>query len=57
MEPDLTCKILILGESKVGKSSIMNRFCQKKFTPTLPPTLGVDYQIEMVKVGDKRVKL
>lgn len=41
-----TCKILILGESKVGKSSIMNRFCNKTFSVAIPPTLGIDYKIE-----------
>lgn len=48
---------MILGDSKVGKSSIMNRFCNKKFTPVLPPTLGIDYEIRNVKVEDKNVKL
>jgi len=57
METDITCKILILGESKVGKSSIMNRFCNKKFSTTLPPTLGIDYKIEIVEVNGKKVKL
>ena len=56
-QEELPCKILILGDSKVGKSSIMNRFCNKKFTPVLPPTLGIDYEIRNVKVENKNVKL
>ncbi len=37
-------KILILGESGVGKSSILQRFVEDKFNPTFTTTLGVDYK-------------
>lgn len=50
MSKERTCKILILGESKVGKSSILNRFCDKTFSEVLPPTLGIDYKIETIEV-------
>ncbi len=54
---DLTCKVLILGESKVGKSSILNRFTEKHFTENLPPTLGIDYKITKVIIDKTEVKL
>ncbi len=56
-QSEYPCKILILGESKVGKSSVLNRFTEKVFTENLPPTLGIDYKIENVKVNDFEVKL
>ena len=54
---ELIFKILILGESRVGKSSILNQFTENVFTENIPPTLGIDYKIQKVKVGDIYVKL
>ena len=54
---ELTCKVLILGESKVGKSSILNRFTEKHFTENLPPTLGIDYKIKKLIIDKTEVKL
>ena len=50
-------KILILGESKVGKSSVLNMLTEKTFTETLPPTLGIDYKIFNLTTGGVDVKL
>ena len=54
---EISCKVLILGESKVGKSSILNRFTEGVFTENLPPTLGIDYKIMKMVVDDTDVKL
>jgi GTPase SAR1 family protein len=34
----------MLGDSGVGKSSILNRFTDDKFTPNFFTTLGVEYK-------------
>lgn len=54
---DLLCKVLILGESKVGKSSILSRFTEKTFTENLPPTLGIDYKIMRISIQGTDVKM
>ncbi len=54
---ELTCKVLILGESKVGKSSILNRFTEGSYSENLPPTLGIDYKIVRHKVAGMEGKL
>jgi small GTP-binding protein len=54
---ELTCKILVLGESKVGKSSILNQFTENIFSENLPPTLGIDYKIKKIQVDNIAVKL
>lgn len=54
---EVSCKILILGESKVGKSSILNQFTEKSFTENLPPTLGIDYKITKMNIDDTDIKL
>jgi len=50
-------KVLILGNSQVGKSSILNQFAEGVFSETITPTLGIDYKINQVAVGDKSIKL
>lgn len=57
VKEELSCKILILGESKVGKSSILNQFTEKAFTENLPPTLGIDYKIKKLDIDGTDVKL
>ena len=43
-DSDYTWKVLVLGESQVGKSSILNQLIENKFSRQLPPTLGIDYK-------------
>ena len=45
----MTIKILILGESKVGKSSLLLRFTEDHFMETIGPTLGIDYKIKRIR--------
>lgn len=54
---EIVCKILVLGESKVGKSSILNRFTEGRFEESLPPTLGIDYKIKEIDCNEKLVKM
>ena len=53
----ITAKILILGESKVGKSSLLLRFTENKFMETIGPTLGIDYKIKKITSGNYSVNL
>lgn len=42
--PTTKVKLLMLGDSGVGKSSILNRFVEEKFSPNFFTTLGVEYK-------------
>ena len=53
----LTAKILILGESKVGKSSLLLRFTDDHFMETIGPTLGIDYKIKKIYARSYEVNL
>ncbi|KAJ2785305.1 hypothetical protein H4R18_000629 [Coemansia javaensis] len=52
-------KILFVGDSNVGKSSILLRFTDDVFLPPdeTSATIGVDFKVKMHEVGGKRYKL
>jgi Ras-related protein Rab-18 len=57
MEFDHLMKILMVGDSGVGKSSLLIRFTSDTFADMSSPTIGVDFKLKMVNKGEKRVKL
>ncbi|CAJ0943060.1 unnamed protein product, partial [Mesorhabditis belari] len=56
-KPITTLKILIIGESGVGKSSLMLRFVDDTFDPEQAATIGVDFRVTSMLVDGNRVKL
>ena len=50
-------KILTLGESGVGKTSILLRFAGYKFRETYLATIGLDFHPKVIHVSDKDIKL
>jgi len=52
-----TLKILIIGESGVGKSSLLLRFVDDAFDPDQPATIGVDFKVKTMTIDDNTVKL
>ncbi|KAI3706705.1 hypothetical protein L6452_24628 [Arctium lappa] len=53
---DLSFKILLIGDSGVGKSSLLVSFISNS-VDDLPPTIGVDFKLKQLTVGGKRLKL
>jgi len=52
-----TLKILIIGQSGVGKSSLLLRFTDDVFDPDQPATIGVDFKVKTIDVDGNLVKL
>lgn len=50
-------KILILGETGVGKSSILSRFSNDTFTQSHSMTIGIDFKIKTININDVLYKL
>lgn len=50
-------KVIILGDSSVGKTSLMNQFVNKKFTNQYKATIGADFLTKEVMVDDRIVTL
>lgn len=56
-EYDHLFKLLIIGDSGVGKSSLLLRFADNTFTGNYITTIGVDFKIRTVEIDGERVKL
>ncbi|XP_075928579.1 ras-related protein Rab-35 [Petromyzon marinus] len=56
-EYDHLFKLLIIGDSGVGKSSLLLRFSDNVFSGSHITTIGVDFKIRTMDVGGERVKL
>nr|XP_034321312.1 ras and EF-hand domain-containing protein homolog isoform X8 [Crassostrea gigas] len=41
-------KVVFVGDSGVGKSSFIHRFCNDQFNPTFSATIGVDFQVKSI---------
>ena len=50
-------KILILGDSGVGKTSILVRYCDNIFNDSQITTIGIDYKKKTFEFDNKRLKL
>lgn len=53
---DYVFKLLMIGDSGVGKSSLLLRFTSDSFDD-LSPTIGVDFKLKLMTIGGKRLKL
>ncbi|KAG8380567.1 hypothetical protein BUALT_Bualt06G0029000 [Buddleja alternifolia] len=57
---DYSFKVLLIGDSGVGKSSLLHSFisnCHHHFPQHLSPTIGVDFKIKLLTASGKRLKL
>ena len=54
---EILFRILIVGDSGVGKSCILVRFTQGIFTTSTDLTIGVDFATKTIQLNNKQIKL
>ncbi|KAJ8495006.1 hypothetical protein ONZ51_g1953 [Trametes cubensis] len=54
---DYLFKLLLIGDSGVGKSCLLLRFAEDAFTDSYLSTIGVDFKIRTIELDGKTVKL
>jgi Ras-related protein Rab-8A len=57
MEDVTLIKLLIIGESAVGKSCLLLRFAEDQFSETFLSTIGIDFKVRLVEINGQKVKL
>lgn len=54
---DYLIKLLLIGDSGVGKSCLLLRFSDDTFTTSFITTIGIDFKIRTIELDGKRIKL
>ena len=54
---DYLFKILIIGDSGVGKSCLLLRFGNNRFEQSFLPTIGIDFNIKTLEMDNKIIKM
>ena len=54
---DVLVKLLLIGDSGVGKSCLLLRYSDDKFTTSFITTIGIDFKIKTIRLDNKKVKM
>ena len=55
---DEKIKIMIIGETRVGKTSLISKYCKNEFSGgQYLSTIGIDFQIKNLKINSKKIRL
>ncbi|MEM2109949.1 MAG: Rab family GTPase [Candidatus Odinarchaeota archaeon] len=50
-------KLVVLGDERVGKTSLIFRYTERRFLGDYKPTIGIDFSAKLVEVGKYNVDL
>ncbi|KZV89036.1 ras-domain-containing protein [Exidia glandulosa HHB12029] len=53
---DYLFKVVIIGDSGVGKTNLLSRFTRNEFSIDSKSTIGVDFATKFINISDKTVK-
>ena len=54
---DFLLKLLMIGDSGVGKSSLLLRFANDEFTPSFISTIGIDFKVKTINMDGIEISL
>lgn len=54
---DYLLKLIVIGDSSVGKTCLLLRFSDDQFPLSHMPTIGIDFRIKTINLMGKNVKL
>jgi len=54
---DLLFRLVMIGDSGVGKTALLLRYADETFEPSFISTIGIDFRIKTITVEGKRIKL
>lgn len=57
MNYDYIFKVVIIGDSNTGKTSLINRYVNNYYSDETISTIGVDFKLQSFNLGNKHIKL
>ena len=55
---DEKVKLMIIGETRTGKTSLISRYCKNEFSGSVyMSTMGIDFQIKNLEMNSKKIRL
>uniref|UniRef100_A0A4W5K2E5 Calcium release activated channel regulator 2Ab n=1 Tax=Hucho hucho TaxID=62062 RepID=A0A4W5K2E5_9TELE len=55
--PDRLFKVVLVGNSSVGKTSLLRTFCDGRFHPSSSATVGIDYSVKTLMLDNTQVAM
>lgn len=55
-EPDYLLKIVLIGDTGVGKTNLLSRFSRDMFNPDSKSTIGVEFATKTLEIDGKTIK-
>lgn len=46
-------KVVIIGDTSVGKTNIMTQYCDTNFKANLPATIGADSRVKLIEMNER----
>ena len=57
LEYDYTIKLLLVGDSSVGKTNFISVFIEKEFNQNYMTTTGIDLKASSIEINNKKIKI
>jgi len=54
---DANVKLLLIGDSGVGKSCLLMRYCEDAFSESFITTIGIDFKVRTLEMDGKKVRV
>lgn len=56
-EYDYLIKTIIVGEPYIGKSTLLNVYCDNFYSTNYYSTIGVDFKTKIIEINNKKIKI
>jgi Ras-related protein Rab-1A len=54
-DPNYLVKLILIGSSGVGKTSVLTKFADDKFSDTFLTTIGVDFRFKTINYDNNKI--
>ena len=54
---DIKLKIMLIGDTNVGKTSLIKKYCNDEFSKNYISTIGIDFQVKYLNINKKKIKV